>query len=98
MLKVSGVAVQNCTLPFVLCVHPQMTDPSPQHTCQNCRRRQQNVDETVQALRAKGLQVSGVVCHVGDAQQRTNLIRQTMQVWQHGTWSPPSPAPRTQGS
>lgn len=42
-------------------------------------RRQQNVDETVEALRAKGLQVSGVVCHVGNAQQRAHLIKQTMQ-------------------
>lgn len=44
-----------------------------------CSRRQQNVDETVAALRAKGLQVSGVVCHVGNAQQRAHLIKQTVQ-------------------
>lgn len=44
-----------------------------------CSRGQQNVDETVQALRAKGLHVSGVVCHVGNAQQRAYLIKQTMQ-------------------
>jgi dehydrogenase/reductase SDR family protein 4 len=37
------------------------------------------VDETVDALRAKGLQVSGVVCHVGNAQQRAHLIKQTVQ-------------------
>jgi diaminopimelate decarboxylase len=42
-------------------------------------RRQQNVDETVQALQAKGLQVKGVVCHVGNAQDRTQLIKQAIQ-------------------
>lgn len=45
-------------------------------------RRQQNVDETVQALQAKGLQVKGVVCHVGNAQHRTQLIKQTIQASQ----------------
>lgn len=34
----------------------------------------------MQALRAKGLQVSGVVCHVGNAQHRSSLIQQTIQV------------------
>lgn len=29
-------------------------------------RRQQNVEETVQQLRAEGLQVAGIACHVGD--------------------------------
>jgi hypothetical protein len=45
----------------------------------HCRRKD-NVDETVQALCAKGLQVSGVVCHVGNAQHRSSLIQQTIQV------------------
>jgi hypothetical protein len=48
----------------------------------HCRRKD-NVDETVQALRDKGLQVSGVVCHVGNAQHRSSLIKQTIQVRQH---------------
>jgi len=38
------------------------------------------VDDTVEALRSKGLQVSGVVCHVGNAEHRSNLIQQTVQV------------------
>lgn len=44
-----------------------------------CSRRKQNVDDTVEALRSKGLQVSGVVCHVGNAEHRSNLIQQTVQ-------------------
>lgn len=28
-------------------------------------RKQQNVDETVEALRGEGLEVRGVACHVG---------------------------------
>jgi hypothetical protein len=45
-----------------------------------CCRRKDNVDETLQSLRSKGLQVSGVVCHVGNAQHRSDLIKQTVQV------------------
>ncbi|WIA39099.1 hypothetical protein OEZ86_005238 [Tetradesmus obliquus] len=44
-----------------------------------CSRRQQNVDETVADLRAKGLSVSGMVCHVGSAQQRQALVDRTIQ-------------------
>jgi short-subunit dehydrogenase involved in D-alanine esterification of teichoic acids len=32
-------------------------------------RKQQNVEETVQQLRAEGLQVAGTACHVGDKAQ-----------------------------
>ncbi len=32
------------------------------------------------ALRAKGLEVQGCVCHVGDARQRRELIDATIQV------------------
>lgn len=42
-------------------------------------RRQKNVDEAVVKLKAKGIEVLGVVCHVSDAQQRKNLIDQTVQ-------------------
>jgi hypothetical protein len=38
------------------------------------------VDETVAALRRKGLRVSGVVCHVGNDAHRRNLIAQTLKV------------------
>ncbi|KAL8171107.1 hypothetical protein V2J09_022911, partial [Rumex salicifolius] len=43
-------------------------------------RRQSNVDEAVESLRAKGIEAMGVACHVCDAQQRKNLIQQTLQV------------------
>uniref|UniRef100_A0A383W927 Dehydrogenase/reductase SDR family member 4 n=1 Tax=Tetradesmus obliquus TaxID=3088 RepID=A0A383W927_TETOB len=44
-----------------------------------CSRRQQNVDETLAELRGKGLTVSGMVCHVGSAQQRQALVDRTIQ-------------------
>eukprot|EP00879_Flechtneria_rotunda_P001720 GHRR01001883.1.p1 GENE.GHRR01001883.1~~GHRR01001883.1.p1 ORF type:complete len:254 (+),score=92.20 GHRR01001883.1:183-944(+) len=44
-------------------------------------RRQQNVDEVVQQLQAKGLEVSGVVCHVGNAEHRKALVDKTVQVY-----------------
>ncbi|KAK8458855.1 hypothetical protein SEVIR_2G028500v4 [Setaria viridis] len=37
-------------------------------------RKQRNVDEAVEALRAKGIAAVGAVCHVSDAEQRRNLI------------------------
>jgi hypothetical protein len=43
-------------------------------------RRQKNVDETLALLRAKGLTVSGMVCHVGSAQHRQALVDRTIQV------------------
>ncbi|XAR53831.1 hypothetical protein NMG60_11022527 [Bertholletia excelsa] len=45
-------------------------------------RRQKNVDEAVEKLKAKGIEVLGVVCHVSNAQQRRNLIDKTIQ--KHG--------------
>ncbi|XP_050217679.1 tropinone reductase-like 3 [Mercurialis annua] len=44
-------------------------------------RRQKNVDEAVDKLKAEGIQVTGVVCHVSNAQQRKNLIQQTVQTY-----------------
>ncbi|WIA18796.1 hypothetical protein OEZ85_003479 [Tetradesmus obliquus] len=44
-----------------------------------CSRRQQNVDETLAELRGKGITVSGMVCHVGSAQQRQALVDRTIQ-------------------
>lgn len=49
-------------------------------TLPHAHRRQDNVDETVAELRSKGLQVSGVVCHVGNAQHRQALVDRTIQV------------------
>lgn len=43
-------------------------------------RRQPNVDAAVQKLRAQGLEVSGVVCHVGQPQDRQHLV-QTVRGW-----------------
>lgn len=41
---------------------------------------QKNVDEAVEKLKARGIEVLGMVCHVADAQQRKNLIDKTVQV------------------
>ncbi|KAL4458338.1 hypothetical protein ABPG75_013203 [Micractinium tetrahymenae] len=38
-------------------------------------RKQQNVDETVQQLRAEGLQVAGTACHVGDGAAIKRLVQ-----------------------
>ncbi|KAI3829403.1 hypothetical protein L1987_03526 [Smallanthus sonchifolius] len=45
-------------------------------------RRQRNVDEAVERLKAQGIEVLGLACHVSNAQQRKNLIDQTVQ--KHG--------------
>ncbi|VAI16691.1 unnamed protein product [Triticum turgidum subsp. durum] len=37
-------------------------------------RKQKNVDEAVEGLRAKGITVVGAVCHVSNAEQRKHLI------------------------
>ncbi|KAA8515571.1 hypothetical protein F0562_018818 [Nyssa sinensis] len=42
-------------------------------------RKQNNVDEAVEKLKARGIEVLGVVCHVSNAQQRKNLIDKTVQ-------------------
>ncbi|XWS18147.1 hypothetical protein CRYUN_Cryun32bG0017200 [Craigia yunnanensis] len=42
-------------------------------------RKQKNVDEAVEKLNAKGIQVLGIVCHVSNAQQRKNLINKTIE-------------------
>ncbi|KAL1804176.1 hypothetical protein ACET3Z_032823 [Daucus carota] len=42
-------------------------------------RKQNNVDEAVEKLRAQGVEVLGLVCHVSNAQQRKNLIDTTVQ-------------------
>lgn len=41
---------------------------------------QNNVDEAVEKLKAQGIEVLGVVCHVSNEQQRKNLINKTVQV------------------
>eukprot|EP00262_Sarcandra_glabra_P019658 TRINITY_DN7490_c1_g1_i1.p1 TRINITY_DN7490_c1_g1~~TRINITY_DN7490_c1_g1_i1.p1 ORF type:complete len:283 (+),score=61.79 TRINITY_DN7490_c1_g1_i1:93-851(+) len=46
-------------------------------------RKQKNVDEAVETLRSRGIEVIGVVCHVSDAQQRKNLIDKTIQKYGH---------------
>ncbi|KAK3432150.1 tropinone reductase-like 3 [Eucalyptus grandis] len=42
-------------------------------------RKQKNVDEAAEKLRAKGIEVLGLVCHVSNAQQRKSLIDKTVQ-------------------
>lgn len=38
------------------------------------------MDEAVGKLRSKGIQVTGVVCHVSNPQQRKDLVDKTVQV------------------
>lgn len=44
------------------------------------RRRKDNVDEAVASLRAKGLEVQGQVCHVGNGAHRKQLVDATVKV------------------
>jgi hypothetical protein len=37
-------------------------------------RKQQNVDKAVNAMKAKGLSVSGIVCHAASKEHRTKMI------------------------
>ncbi|KAI3435735.1 hypothetical protein D9Q98_001793 [Chlorella vulgaris] len=46
-------------------------------------RRQQNVDEAVEQLKAEGLQVAGCACHVGDKAQLQALVRFTLDTFGH---------------
>nr|XP_034583316.1 tropinone reductase-like 3 [Setaria viridis] len=46
-------------------------------------RKQRNVDEAVEALRAKGIAAVGAVCHVSDAEQRRNLIDTAVKNFGH---------------
>lgn len=39
-----------------------------------------NVDEAVEKLVARGIEVYGLVCHVSSPQQRKNLVDKTIQV------------------
>nr|XP_025635845.1 tropinone reductase-like 3 [Arachis hypogaea] len=42
-------------------------------------RKQQNVEEAAEKLRAKGIEVLTLVCHVSNNQQRKDLIQKTAQ-------------------
>ncbi|KAG2442387.1 hypothetical protein HXX76_002473 [Chlamydomonas incerta] len=44
-----------------------------------CSRKASNVEETVAALRGRGLEVSGCACHVGSAEQRKQLVAACVQ-------------------
>ncbi|XXG53711.1 hypothetical protein AAC387_Pa03g1768 [Persea americana] len=46
-------------------------------------RKQKNVDEAVEKLKAQGIDAIGVVCHVSNAQQRKNLIDRAVQKYGH---------------
>ena len=39
---------------------------------------QKYVDEAVEKLKAKGIEVIGIVCHVSNEQQRKNLVDKTV--------------------
>jgi hypothetical protein len=45
-----------------------------------CHFLQNNVDEAVAKLKAEGLDVFGLACHVSLADQRANLIKSTVNV------------------
>ncbi|XP_074576421.1 short-chain dehydrogenase/reductase SDRA-like [Curcuma longa] len=42
-------------------------------------RKQKNVDEAVDKLRTKGIEVIGAVCHVSNPQHRKDLVEKTVQ-------------------
>ncbi|XP_022714434.1 tropinone reductase-like 3 [Durio zibethinus] len=42
-------------------------------------RKKENVDEAVEKLENKGIEVLGVVCHVQNAQQRKDLVQKTVE-------------------
>ncbi len=44
-------------------------------------RKQIAVDKVVEAFRAQGLEATGIACHIGDADQRKNLIEQTITAY-----------------
>lgn len=41
---------------------------------------QENVDAAVKKLRDKGIEATGLVCHVSNAQQRKDLVKNTIEV------------------
>jgi len=43
-----------------------------------CSRQKENVDEAVAKLKSQGINVHGIVCHVGTAEQRKKLIAETV--------------------
>ncbi|XP_053980158.1 dehydrogenase/reductase SDR family member 4-like [Hylaeus volcanicus] len=44
-----------------------------------CSRKEPNVKKAVEELKSEGLQVSSVVCHVGDSDHRKNLLEKTKE-------------------
>jgi dehydrogenase/reductase SDR family protein 4 len=44
-------------------------------------RKQEAVDEVAEALKADGLEATGVACHVGDEAQLKNLVAQTIKIY-----------------
>ncbi|RLN42176.1 hypothetical protein C2845_PM01G42070 [Panicum miliaceum] len=46
-------------------------------------RKQKNVDEAVEGLRAKGIAAVGAVCHVSDARQRRSLVDTAVKNFGH---------------
>ncbi|KAH7672247.1 dehydrogenase/reductase SDR family member 4 protein [Dioscorea alata] len=46
-------------------------------------RKKRNVDEAVEKLKKKGIEATGIVCHVSNPQQRKELIDKTIQIYGH---------------
>ncbi|KAF3566806.1 hypothetical protein DY000_02014174 [Brassica cretica] len=49
-------------------------------------RKQANVEEAVEKLKAKGIDAYGIVCHVSNAQHRRNLVEKTVQGILFSVW------------
>jgi dehydrogenase/reductase SDR family member 4 len=44
-------------------------------------RKQESLDIVANVLKSEGLDVTGIVCHVGDDQQLTNLVEKTVELY-----------------
>lgn len=44
-------------------------------------RKQEACDAIAQSFREKGLEATAIACHIGDAEQRKNLIQKTLEVY-----------------
>jgi NAD(P)-dependent dehydrogenase (short-subunit alcohol dehydrogenase family) len=102
-LAEEGAAVFLCSR-CVCRVYDMLTSCKHRRICQllltgslSCSypRKQQSVDETVAALKAKGYKAAGCACHVGNPQQLKAFVEAGVKVSRHHSVLPPPPALRT---